>query len=101
MAKVLIRPEAEEDLFEIWLYLSEVSEETADVLTKTFDEKMSLLAQHPEMGRERKELNVPKMRSFPVGHYVLFYVPIEQGIDVVRILHSRRDILPLFEVSIE
>ena len=101
MAEVLIRPEAEEDLFEIWFYLSEVSEEVADAQAKTFDEKMSLLARFPEMGRERKELNVSGIRSFPVGHYVLFYIPIKQGIDVVRILHSRRDILPLFEVPID
>jgi hypothetical protein len=36
MAKVLIQPEAEEGLFEFWLYLSQVSDDTTSALTKAF-----------------------------------------------------------------
>ena len=43
------------------------------------------------MGRARHELAVD-LRSFPFGRYVIFYVPIEGGIDVVRVLHSARDV---------
>jgi toxin ParE1/3/4 len=35
------------------------------------------------------------VRSFPFGRYV-FYSPIEDGIDVVRVLHSARDIDAVF-----
>jgi toxin ParE1/3/4 len=31
-----------------------------------------------------------------VGNYVVFYRPIENGIEVVRVLHGRRDIAALF-----
>jgi len=37
------------------------------------------------------------MRSFPFGRYVIFYVPLEDGIDVVRVLHSARDIDAVFD----
>ena len=48
------------------------------------------------MGRSREEL-VPKLRSFPVGNYVIFYQPISDGVEIVRVLHGSRDIESLFE----
>lgn len=47
------------------------------------------------MGRARDEL-AAELRSFPFGRYVIFYEPIEDGIDVVRVLHSARDIDAVF-----
>jgi toxin ParE1/3/4 len=43
----------------------------------------------------REEL-AASLRSFPFGRYVIYYVPIEDGIDVVRVLHSARDIDTIF-----
>ena len=43
------------------------------------------------MGRVRSEL-APELRSFPVGRYVVFYLPCPDGIDIVRVLHGARDI---------
>ena len=47
------------------------------------------------MGRPRGEL-APRLRSFPVGPYVLFYRPTPNGIEVARVLHGARDIPSLF-----
>ena len=49
------------------------------------------LARQPLIGRARKEL-ATDLRSFPFGRYVIFYTPVHDGIDVVRVLHSARDI---------
>ena len=43
------------------------------------------------MGREREEL-APGLRSFPFGRYVVFFLPLEGGIDVVRVMHGSIDI---------
>lgn len=43
------------------------------------------------MGRARDEL-LHGLRSFPFGRYVILYEPIDGGIDVVRVLHSARDV---------
>lgn len=43
------------------------------------------------MGRAREEL-AADLRSFPFGRYVIFYAPVDEGIDVVRVLHSARDV---------
>lgn len=51
------------------------------------------------MGRARVELGAD-LRSFPFGRYVIFYAPIEDGIDVVvRVLHSARDIDAAFGIE--
>jgi toxin ParE1/3/4 len=43
------------------------------------------------MGRAREEL-AADLRSFPFGRYLIFYAPVDEGIDVVRVLHSARDV---------
>jgi toxin ParE1/3/4 len=43
------------------------------------------------MGRSRLEL-APDLRSFPVGQYVIFYLPLPKGVEIVRVLHGARDI---------
>jgi toxin ParE1/3/4 len=41
--------------------------------------------------RERPDIR-RDLRSFPVGSYVIFYVPLPGGIEVVRVTHGRQDI---------
>lgn len=48
------------------------------------------------MGRARPEL-ATGVRSFPFGRYVIFYAPLDDGIDVVRVLHGARDIDGIFD----
>lgn len=47
----------------------------------------------PGLGRQESKL-APNLRSFPLGNYLIFYRPIEDGIAVVRVLHGARDISP-------
>jgi len=54
-----------------------------------------LIATRPQLGRRREEL-APGLRSFPAGSYFIFYQPIADGIEVVRVLHASRDIDSLF-----
>lgn len=56
----------------------------------------------PELGerqgfdrQEIADLRVWQVRGFE--NYLIFYRPIEGGIEVVRILHSARDIAAIFE----
>lgn len=50
-----------------------------------------MLVQNPLAGRERWELRAD-LRSFPVGNYVIFYVPLPDGVEIVRVMHDRQDI---------
>ena len=95
MPRVTRRPLAEADIFEIWDYIADDSLAAADRWVDRLDEQFRLLAAQPMMGRARDEL-APGVRSFPFGRYVVFYVPRDGGIDVVRVLHGARDIDAVF-----
>ncbi|KYC37847.1 plasmid stabilization protein [Scytonema hofmannii PCC 7110] len=96
MSRVIRTPLAKNDLKEIWNYIADYSEERADSLLRVLDEKMQKLAQFPLMGKERAEI-LDGLRSFPVNNYIIFYRPIDKGIEVIRVLHGARDIESLFE----
>lgn len=95
MPRVLRRPQAAADIFDIWDYIAENSLEQADAWIDRLDETLQLLATQPLMGRAREEL-AEGLRSRPFERYVIFYLPSSNGIDVVRVLHSARDIEAIF-----
>jgi toxin ParE1/3/4 len=84
-------PQAEIDLTSIWDYIAADNVKAADALLVRIEEHFDMLAQTPLAGRARNEL-APNLRSFPVGNYVIFYVPVSDGIEVVRVMHGRQDI---------
>jgi toxin ParE1/3/4 len=95
MARITRRPLAAADILDIWEHIAEGSIEQADRWVDKLDEKFKLIATQPLMGRARDELAVG-LRSFAVGRYVSFCEPIGGGIDVVRVLHSARDVDAVF-----
>jgi len=88
MPRLLKRPEAESDLDEIWWYIAQDSPYNADRLLDRIQERCLALADYPQMGTSRDELKAG-LRSQPVGN---FYFPLEDGVDIVRVLHGSRDI---------
>lgn len=91
MARVTLRPQAEADLQENLEYIALDSLAAADKWVDELGERMKLWATQPQMGRARDEL-APGIRSLAFGRYVVFYTPLSDGIDVVRVMHGSRDI---------
>jgi toxin ParE1/3/4 len=91
VSRYRLTSEAREDLDNIWLSIAEENPPTADRFLDTLYEKLLLLARQPLLGQPRPELRL-NLRSFPVGHYVIFYRPIDEGIEVARVLHGARDV---------
>jgi toxin ParE1/3/4 len=96
VANIRIRERALRDLSEIWSYIAEDSQSHADRLALRVDRTFKLLSRRPEIGRRRPEL-YPELRSLTVGDYVIFYLPMAKGIDVIRVLHGARDIESMFD----
>lgn len=82
-------------MLEIWSYIADDSEAAADRWVDRLDEHLALWATQPRLGRARDEL-APGIRSLAFGRYVVFYEALDDGIDVVRVLHGSRDIDALF-----
>lgn len=91
MSRYAVSPDADQDLIEIWMFITEDNLEAADRIINDIVSKFDLLAQNPKMGRERPDL-APSLRSFPERRYVIFYRPVSKGIEIVRVLHGARDI---------
>jgi len=95
MTFVRTRPQAEADLEEIWWYIAQDSPDAADGFLDQIEERCAVLAQFPLMGTAREDL-LPSLRSLVVGSYVVFYLPVNGGIEIVRVLHGKRDLEALF-----
>lgn len=95
MLRIIKRPKAENDLDEIWLYIAQDSLDNADKSLDEIEETCRKLARFANMGRNRDNLH-PGLQSFPVGKYLIFYLPINDGIEIVRVLHGMMDLDALF-----
>lgn len=91
MARVIFSPSARADIQEIWDYIAEDSVFQADRLTDKFRVKFEHLAKWNTLGRPRPELG-QECRSYPLGKYCFCFRPLEDGIEVIRVLHLARDI---------
>jgi len=92
MPRIRFTNSAETDLLELWLNIAEENLVAADESLDSIQATVSLLGAQPEMGRARPEL-ADGLRSFPTRTpYIVFYLPDEDGLLVVRVLHHARDI---------
>jgi toxin ParE1/3/4 len=94
--KIEFSERALSDLEEIWVYFSETGEETADKVLKQITEKFPKLLKFSQLGKERNDLLIG-LRSFPAGKYIIFYRETGSGIEIVRVIHSSRDITQVFD----
>ncbi|MBI1829272.1 MAG: type II toxin-antitoxin system RelE/ParE family toxin [Thaumarchaeota archaeon] len=95
MPNIVKRPLAKKDMKGIWKYIADDSADRATQFLRLLESKMEILANTPLMGRACDEL-MPSLRFFPVGNYLIFYLPIEGGIEVARVLHGAQDIQRYF-----
>lgn len=91
MRRLVVSPEAEIDLLEIWVYFAQESEQAAETVNAKITGMFDQFLAHPYMGRERADMR-RGLRSFSVASYVIFYAVIDDGIEIIRVLHGARDI---------
>jgi toxin ParE1/3/4 len=96
MSQYRVSGAAREDLDEIWTFIAQDNPEAADRFILAIVSRFPKLASMHHMGRSREDLS-PRLRSFPVANYVIFYRPMDGGVEVVRVLHGARDLPPSFE----
>lgn len=97
------RPQATRDLSDIAVYLAEESgtDELAFRFLDAAETSFENLAAMPEMGVARSysdsalaDVRMWRVAGFP--NHLIFYRPVEGGIEVIRVLHAKRDIEALF-----
>jgi len=92
-ATYVLAPQAALDLVEIWRYLREESNSVvANRVESVILERLAFLARSPGVGHAREDLTEMKVRFFPVYSYLIVYRPQTDPLEIVAILHGRRDV---------
>ena len=98
---IVRRPSALEDLVDLADHIALDNIEAASRFLKAAEESFRDLERMPLMGsaREYRNSEFSAIRMWRVKgfrRYLIFYRPIEDGIEIVRVIHSSRDIAALF-----
>ena len=95
-------PNALADVEEAAVYIGLESSESAMRFIDAVEKTMRLLSGNPGLGiaRTLTRRKLLGLRSFPVKgfeKYLVFYLPHEHGIEVLRVLHGARDLPTVLE----
>ncbi len=97
------RPEAKRDVNELSAHLGDEGGVHLELrFLDAAEAAFSRLLEMPELGarREFRNSRLEGLRMWPIPDFpkhLIFYKPIETGIEVVRVLYGRRDLEALFE----
>jgi toxin ParE1/3/4 len=89
--RIIRTARAKEDLIEIWTYISLDNEQAADRVLDALERKTRLLANNPNIGRERSDI-AAGVRSVVSGSYMILYRILDDEVEVVRYVHVRRQL---------
>ena len=91
MPRYVVTPKAQADLDDIWETIAENDPDAADRLTDGIQARFRILAQFPHLGRLRDDI-APDIHSFAHRRYLILYCLVDEGVQIVHVVHGRRDI---------
>ena len=99
-ARILIRPKAQADLDDTAEYIGRENPGAAVRFLAAAEETFKQLLATPGLGRVREYLDprLTGLRSWRVRgfeNWLVFYRPTDDEIEVIRVLHGARDLVPL------
>lgn len=99
--RIFHRRPARTDLVQIAVHLSLDNEAVAARFLEAAEETFRQLLRSPQLGakgefRSRYLKGIRRWRVNGFENFLLFYRPVDDGIEVIRILHGARDIETLF-----
>lgn len=87
----------EDDEVNIWQYIAADNEDAASHTLRLLDATYRKLSKSPKIGKQRDDLH-KGLRSMPIGpgknNYVIFYLPMRNGVKIVRVMEGHRNITP-------
>ncbi len=95
MIAYVLTPLAKADIFEIWSYIAEDSEEAADRVEGAIFDACSLVAKNPLFGHARPDLTARPLRFWALArypNYAVVYRPETSPLEIVAVLHGKRNL---------
>ena len=100
-ARYLLREAVVNDLDSLAAYIQQDSPQAAIRFLEAAEETFGTLAQMPELGglfesriAHFSDMRIWQIKGFP--SILVFYRPIQGAVEIVRVLHSARDLAALF-----
>ena len=92
MNRFVLTPAAEGDLLKIIEYLEGDNPNAVLKVVDALDQAMQRLAESPGIGHVRPDLTDEDVRFWPVFTYLVVYRPETKPLEIVRVLHGKRDV---------
>ncbi|HEY7352177.1 MAG TPA: type II toxin-antitoxin system RelE/ParE family toxin [Terriglobales bacterium] len=99
--RYILAPQAAQDLFAIWQYIKrQGGQAVADRVESVIRDRIAFLSENPGAGHWRGDITNHKVKFFSVYSYLVVYRPETKPLQIVSILHGRRDVERLLLVRI-
>jgi len=104
MSRVDKRPQAEQDLDDQAFFIEQNTPGVGFRFLAAAEATFEQLAEMPGIGRQRK-VSAPGLRGLRFWrikgfeNWLIFYCPIEDGIEVVRVLHGAQDVESILDTE--
>jgi plasmid stabilization system protein ParE len=95
MSVYALTPLAKADIFDIWSYIAEDSEEAAGRVEQSIYDDCAFVAEAPLRGHSRPDLTTRSLRFWTLTrypNYTVVYRPETVPLQVVAVLHGKRDV---------
>ncbi len=95
MSTFVLTPLAKNDIFDIWSYIAVDSESSANRVEQAIFDACAFVAENPDCGHSRPAVTKTALRFWtltPFPNYSIVYLPHTSPIQVVAVLHGRRNV---------
>jgi plasmid stabilization system protein ParE len=95
MSAYALTPLAKADIFDIWRYIADDSQDAADRVEEAIYDACALIAQGPMRGHSRPDLTSRSLRFWTLTrypNYTVVYRPETVPLQIVAVIHGKRNI---------
>ena len=91
----VLTPLAKADIFDIWSYIADGSEDAADRVEQAIYDACAFVAEAPMRGHSRPDLTTRSLRFWTLTrypNYSVVYRPKTSPLEIVAVMHGKRNI---------
>jgi toxin ParE1/3/4 len=98
--RIVQRPRAEQDIIDQAFHIHRDNPAAARRFLAAIDRTLAMLLDLPAIGARRHRGRIEGLRMWQVRGFekhLIFYRPIKDGIEVIRLLHASRDLVAVLD----